>query len=187
VAAINLRISGNRIADIGPSLSLSFGILSQAVLGRGEVAGNEVRRTTILPAQPDTSPWMAMELIGDNVNVRGNLFESFGGDLQTPIPTTIVVTLESCIFGENQCFLDNSPGTSQVLVVGLESLQTIIASSNLVRGPSSTATGGFQPSMALVVPGADRPLVTVVGNITTQGISLNNNPLPTPWAPLNLP
>jgi len=187
IAALNLRISGNRIADIGPTAGSSFGILGQAILGRTDVAGNEVRRTTILPAQPDTTPWVAMELLGDNVNVRGNLFESFGGDLQTPIPTATVVTLESCIFGENQCFLDSAPGTSQVLVVGLESLQSIIASSNLVRGPSSTATGGFQPSMALIVPGTDRPPVTVVGNITTQGISVNNTPLSTPWAPLNLP
>ncbi|HKD84303.1 MAG TPA: DUF6519 domain-containing protein [Terriglobales bacterium] len=180
-----VRIAGNRIADIGPTAVVSAGILA-VVLGRLDVSDNDVRRATIPPAQPDQSIWLALAAAGVAVNVQGNLLESFGGTPQAAA-TVIISAQQGCTFSNNQCFLDDpSGGNSPVLVTSITA-QAIIASGNLVKGPTLFTSGApAPPSLALNVPATKILPMTAVGNITSNGIFVNNSPLAAPWAPLNV-
>jgi hypothetical protein len=183
LVASGARITGNRIADIAPAVLRG---IYAGVLNGLDVADNVVRRASTVPPQPDQSTWLAMQVFGDTLNVRGNLLESFGGIVgsQPPQPSTATIAaLQSCIFSNNQCFLDDPSGkTSPTLVVEVAG-HSIIAMGNRVQGPS----GEGASSMALVVPVATNiPSVTVVGNITTAGILVNSGPVPAAMAPLNI-
>jgi hypothetical protein len=178
-----VRIEGNRIADVGPSLAVSGGILVIAI-GRLDVDDNEVRRASLPPAKLDTTPWTAIEAIGLNeVSVRGNLFESFGS----------VVTVEvgsetsGVVFSDNHCLLDNPSPGGPVLVAEIVGA-AIVAANNFVKGPTEVLIGGVPPpSMALVTfVKSDNPPVTVIGNITAMGITVNDGPIPAAMRPLNL-
>ncbi|HEY6250655.1 MAG TPA: DUF6519 domain-containing protein [Candidatus Angelobacter sp.] len=180
--ASEVRIAGNRIVDIAPGiLSGIFGLL---VLGRLDATDNLVRRASIVPAQPDQAQWLALFALGQTVNIQGNLLESFGSNS----PGAVQINSQQCIFSNNQCFLDDPSGANTpILVINLIATQSIIAMGNRVQGPTASTSPAPSPSMALSVPAVGNiPPVTVIGNVTSAGISVNNGPVPTPMAPLNV-
>ncbi len=202
------RIGGNRISDIGPAASsVSSGVLV-VVLGTAthlNVANNEIRRAATLPDNPNQPGWLALIGLGRTVSVRGNLLESFAQNAQTNsaltslntvASTAYVMALESCLFSDNQCFQDDLVvGTQASNVVMVEvAVQTqglpIIASGNYLKGPKSLTAAGLPiPSLTLTAsqPAQNTgPLVTVLGNIVSSGIDVNNQVLGAPWAPLNV-
>jgi hypothetical protein len=97
----------------------------------------------------------------------------------------------SCIFSDNQCQLDNpNDMTSPPFAVQISG-QTIAASANRVLGghrnnPNTSAslslnTGAAAPNFLKGI--------TVLGNITSDGIVTNGAALTTttaPWGPLNI-
>lgn len=184
VIGSEVRIAGNRVVDIGPTNFTSEGIYAIG-LNRLDVTDNEVRRTTSTD-QPNQSLWLALAGYGDTVNVQGNLLESDGGTGQEP-GTVYLIALQTCTFSNNECFLDNAAGSQQILVAGIQA-QAVIAMGNLVQGPRGFSDAGITlPSLALSVPTNTKlPAVTVVGNMTGSGITVNGNALTTPWAPLNI-
>jgi len=179
------RIAGNRVVDIGPTTAVSIGVFV-ASLGRLDIVDNEVRRASIPPAQPDQSYWLAVLAAGETVSVQGNLLESFGGDGKGP-GVVDVIAANNCLFSNNQCLLDDPAGSQQILVAAVAG-QSVIAMGNLAQGPRGFSdTGAPLPSLALTVTGNPKlPPVTVVGNITGSGITVNGNTLAAPWAPLNV-
>src|SRR5262249_39364435 len=135
------------------------------------------------------SVWAALSinlLFGD-ANIRGNQFESFGS-----VPTVLVDTVtQSCLFCENQCFLEN-PNTAAleglVVRLGLSdrvNAGAIIASNNFVRGPAQFLTHNPGPVMNLNPKDAKKTL-TVLGNITSGGIAVGSSLLASPWDQLNV-
>jgi hypothetical protein len=188
---LDVRIAGNRVVDVGPAsppVVLGSGILMIAVVGRVDVVDNEVRRASIPPLNGDPSVWFAL-LIGTvfgDASIRGNLLESFGST-----PAALIGTARTCIFSDNQCFLDN-PITAplKVLVVQLgydeqSNAGAIIASNNFVQAPVQNNTGSQQQVMNLNSASAGKKL-TVLGNITIGGdITVGAAALGPPWAPLN--
>jgi len=187
--ADEVRIAGNRIVDIAPGI-LS-GIFALIVLGRLDAADNVVRRASIPPAQPAQIPSLALFAIAQTASIHGNLLESFGSNS----PGVAQITTQQCVFSNNQCFLDdpsNPTAGGPILAINIIATQLIIAMGNRVQGPTSAvgtalAGGATVPSMALTVPVVrDVIAVTVIGNITSSGISVNNNPVPAPMAPLNI-
>ena len=125
------------------------------------------------------------------VNVRGNLVESFGS-----LPTAMLLIARSCIFSDNQCFLDNSglaPLPRLAVSLGVNPkvpAGSIIASGNFVQVPVPvTQTGGSVTVMSLN-PASVAKNLTVLGNITSGLIVVDGTPLGAlttlPWAPLNV-
>ncbi len=179
--ASGLRIAGNRIINVAPMgpVTRGSGILLAAVTGRADVIDNEVRRTTTPPGVQDSSPWTALEIDSvDDVSIRGNLLESFGST-----PTVVIVATASCLFCDNQCFLDNSvlDVAAVILVVNIFA-DAIIASNNYLQG-----LGLREMSLN---PTSQPPQLTVLGNVLngqiTVGPGIPNVPLPAPWAALNV-
>ena len=208
------QVMSNRIADIGPPTSAASSAVFVAVLGvpttRLEIARNEIRRASTLPSSVDQPGWLALVALGRAVSVRGNLLESFGQNAATnsilssipaPSSSAYIVGMESCQFTDNQCFQDDLSSTNQqasnALVVQVQVAnqgQPIIAMGNLVQGPSRKTIHNEKfitiPSLTLVAaqPAQNNsgPVATVLGNITSNGIQVNNSPLAAPWAPLNV-
>ena len=189
----DVRIAGNRIVDIGPHgvVDFSAGIFVGIIVGRVDIVDNEVRRASILPANStDTSQWITLLIgvvVGD-VNVRGNLLESFGS-----IPTVALLFARSCIFSNNQCFLDN-PASAQlprlVVLLGASPKLTagaIIASGNFVQVPMLPNLGAGSPPVMNLNPANVSKSLTVLGNITSGRIEVGGSPLAAvPWGPLNV-
>jgi hypothetical protein len=208
------QIANNRFADIGPPTSAASSGALVAVLGLPntglEFVNNEIRRASVLPSNVDQPGWLALIALGRTVSVRGNLLESFGQNPQTnPVLSSVttqassayVAITESCLFTDNRCFQDDISSANQkwpnVLVVELQAAnqgQPIIAMGNYVHGPSGRSLQGSKfivtPSLTLTAaqPAQNNtgPVATVLGNITSNGIEVNNAPLAAPWAPLNI-
>jgi hypothetical protein len=187
MAGADVRITGNRIIDIGPQapVNASAGIFPYAILGRLVIADNEVRRASVPLLNGDASQWSAL-LIGvvlGDVSVRGNLLESFGST-----PTAVVLLARSCMFSDNHCLLDNplaTPLPTIAVRLGVDqslNAGAIIASNNLVQTPAP-------PHDAQVVmilnPLDGGKTMTVLGNITSGIIKVGTSDLGAPWAPLN--
>lgn len=190
--ASGARFSGNRIADIGPTTRESAGIAVQCV-GRLDVSGNEIRRASTPPATVDQSIWLALWLIGDTPLIQGNVLESFGGPGNNTASGAVDITATgSCTFSNNQCTLDNPANaqTPQIIVVELTAA-SIIAMGNRVIGPVSPL-GAAAFSMILNLPSSQKkiPPVTVIGNITSSGITLKAGStviaMPAAMVPLNV-
>jgi hypothetical protein len=181
--AADVRVADNRIVDIGPAgaVSISAGVLLPSAVGRVDLVDNEVRRATIPPPNSaDPSPWSAL-LLGDvvgDVNVRGNLLESFGG-----APTAQLLFARSCIFSDNQCLLDNSAAAALPRLVVELSAQAIIASGNFVQTP--VVASGAPPTVMSLKPLDVTKNLTVLGNITSGLIQAGTSTLAAPWLPLN--
>jgi hypothetical protein len=178
--AIDTRVEGNRILDIGPPslVTGSWGINIRSYFGRAHVLNNEVRRASVPPTTLDTSRWRALDLLAlGDVNVRGNLLESFG-----IVSTVRLLATNSCIFGENQCFLDNPAGVSAFALAVLAAGNVIVAPNNVVQVPAANGQG----VMMLSSKDKDHNL-TVSGNVTSGPIQLPGPaPLPATWLPLNV-
>jgi hypothetical protein len=191
----DVRLAGNHIADIGPvTSSTSFGVYVYTPVAsyRLDVVNNEIRRASILPKTLQHPGWLALALLGDTVNVRGNLLESVGQVSGDGIPlgktlvqasTAYISANGSCLFSDNQCFQDYTSKIARPLVVAIVA-KTIIAMGNRIQGPGAK-TGQF--SMSLEDGSAGKAgMLTAVGNITTAGIGVPDTPLSVPWAPLNI-
>jgi hypothetical protein len=100
-----VRITGNRVVNVAHDRAVDFGmgIWLTDVYGLADVVNNEVRRAFELPDERDASPWSALTIfrVFGNANIRGNLFKSFGAS-----STVFVLGSLSCLFCDNQCFLD---------------------------------------------------------------------------------
>jgi len=184
-----VRLTGNRIVDVGPqsAVGLSGGVLVGVVVGRLQIVNNEVRRASVPAKTGDMSPWGALflGLVFGDASVRGNLIEAFGR-----IPAALLLGSNSCIFTENQCFVDN-PGApsfpSLAVLLGLSSGTTnagaIVASNNFVQ---TQLTPGPAPIVMKLNPKDVNKTLTVVGNISSGDIQASGGPLPGAWIPLNV-
>ena len=177
----NLRVTGNRIVNVAENrvVKSGVGIFLTDVVGLADVVNNEVRRALDLPTPPDASPWSALAIgrVFGNANIRGNLFQSFGAS-----STVVVFGSLSCLFCENQCFLDNPDNLpASVVTLGFPSeaptAGAVVVSSNLLKGPGR----GF--GMFLNPAGQ---MFTILGNITSGPIRVGANPLGDPWKLLNV-
>jgi hypothetical protein len=187
-----VRIEGNRIVDIGPpgAVTLSAGILLLVLTGRVDISDNEVRRASVTPSNSaDASPSGALlvGLVGGDVNIRGNLLESFGS-----LSTVVLLLARSCIFANNQCFLDNAAAsnlTKLAVLLGANptaAAGAIAASSNFVQVPIPPNASGAPPVVVSLNPGNATNALTVLGNITSGRIQVDGAPLAAPWLPLNV-
>ncbi len=181
------RIAGNRIQNIGPIplKGSGFGIAMEFVGGRVDVADNEIRRS-LTPNPDDPSLWTTLEIVAcpNDVSIRGNLLEGFGQGHVALIGTAklLNVSPSSCIFSENQCLLDSSKPTQPVAEI---TAQAVAAANNYCKSPREAIGiqlhGPFTTDkQATVGP------VTVLGNLTSGVIKIENAPLGNPWAPLNV-
>ena len=190
----DVRIAGNRVLDIGPQgpVNVSVGIFPFAVLGRLAVNDNEVRRASVPQMNGDTSQWAAL-LIGvvlGDITIRGNLLEAFGS-----MAAVTVLISRSCIFANNQVFLDNpvAPSSSTLAVeLGVQINNqsyggAIIASNNFVQTPVPLEQTGFFSQVMTLNPKDKDKTLTVLGNITSGAIYVNGAPLdPKLGPPLNV-
>lgn len=113
------------------------------------------------------------------IAVRGNHLETYGG-----APAVDIASDGVCTFSDNRCLLDSRTAAGAAFV-GPEAATRItagavIASSNYIAGPRGV------PPMALHLPQAQQPPLTVVGNITSGTIRVNTGVLGDPWALLNV-
>ncbi len=185
VVATDTRISGNRIVDVAPTQTPSMGIYAR-VISRMDVIDNDVRRATTTPTKLDQSIWYALDAIGQTISVQGNLFESYAGNSQEPGTVAIEASL-SCTFSNNQCFLNDPNGDDSPALVVEISAPSIIAMGNLVQGPTGGLPTMAPASMILNLPsGTKVPPVTVIGNITSMGITVLPGPMPAAMVPLNI-
>jgi hypothetical protein len=178
--AVDARVEGNRILDIGPSTHVlgSWGISVHSYFGRAHVLNNEVRRASVPPAILDTSRWLSLDLLAlGDVSVRGNLLESFG-----IAPTVRITATGSCIFADNQCRLDNPAGSFFAIAVWAIG-NVIVVPNNVVQVPAA----GGKTVMQLGSKDPNHNL-TVSGNVTSGPIEVlpGPGPLPPTWAPLNV-
>ena len=192
--ATNLRITGNRVADIGPANSPnSLGVYVDAQPGNRlpsslDIADNEVRRSSSVPKDVMQPAWLALAARGDSVNVRGNLLESFGNvklggqfneSAKITSSTVFINAQGSCIFSNNQCLQDDTAEDAPPLVVSIQA-ESIAAIGNFVRGPFSSDGD----SMLLQTSGKNS--VTVIGNFTSENISVIPDGVPAAMFPLNV-
>jgi hypothetical protein len=191
-AVIDFRAAGNRIFDVGPPSTVgpSAGIVVAQAIGRVDIVDNEVRRAGVPSSSMDTSIWSAVFIwvTFGNVAIRGNILESFG-----VYPTVFVGFALSCVFTDNQCFLDNVTGANlPLLVVWLgfsdkSNAGAIMASNNFVWTPYPVLppTTEHPPVMILNPLDKDKTL-TVLGNIISGPISVSGADLGDPWNKLNV-
>jgi hypothetical protein len=191
MSVADVHIAGNRIIDIDPAgqAQEGGGIVAGITLGRLDIIDNEVRRATVPPAKPITSEWSALVLFGvlGATNIRGNVLESFGST-----PTVLLGLAPSCIFTDNQCFLDNVISANLPMVgvqLGLDAkvnAGAIMASNNFVQtSPGAGIAREPRPVMVLNPEDKDKTL-TVLGNITSGDILVGTTVLTGPWVPLNV-
>jgi Family of unknown function (DUF6519)/Right handed beta helix region len=187
---IGARFTGNRILNIGPieGINPSSGLGMISASGRVDVADNEVRRALAAPTNAGNTLWSALALLAGtgDLSVRGNLLESFG-----PGATVLLSFAGSCIFSDNQCQLDNPQGMAAPPFPVQVTSQTIIASANRVHGGhrnNPNTAGSVSLNTGAAAPNFLRG-ITVLGNITTDGIVANGAALTSatlPWGPLNI-
>lgn len=186
---VDLRIAGNRVVDVGPSTPIpgGLGIVVSEIVGRVDIVDNEVRRASIPPSKGDSSQWYALGIgvVFGDANIRGNRFESFGST-QTVL---VLIATRSCLFSDNQCFLDNVPNSPLPTIavqLGFDkrdiSAGAIIASGNYVQAP-----GRKQIDSVMSLHPRSATTLTVLGNITSGGgITVGGSALGTPWNQMNV-
>ena len=204
LACPSARIGGNYIANIGPPSATgeSAGVAISPPFGKALVVDNEIRRSQRSVGR--VGNWSALKIgaplqgaiaagsfltlptaeglvviSGDRVfevgtnsqitDVRGNVLDAFG-----MAETVIIDVAGSCIFSENQCFLDS--GQPEVSFVATISAPYVIASGNFLKGQQAAG-----PSTGLDI---HAPKFTILGNIS-RGIFVNGTPITDPWRSLN--
>jgi hypothetical protein len=103
---------------------------------------------------------------GSSLGVKGNVVLARGS-----APAVAVQSSADLIFSDNRCELN---GVRVLTAVGLRS-RCVVASSNRI-------TGGVRS----LVLDANAERVTVLGNITSNGVGLATGALPAHWEPLNV-
>jgi hypothetical protein len=113
------------------------------------------------------------------LSVRGNLLDAYGS-----APCVIAMFAGPCQFADNRCLLagDSKRVTQFTLFPGAGGSDSPVAASavvdaNYVSGPAGA------PCISLRLPEQDR--YTVLGNVGSGPIEVNDNPLPGPWDVLN--
>jgi hypothetical protein len=215
VACNSVRISGNDLSNIGPPgafLNQGAGILVQGPFDRVDVMDNSVRRSLTAPTAPNRSSWHAIRIaqpvtapaagvvtsvlfpfvvavsgsfiaVGANrvvvlppgkeiVAVRGNLLEAYG-----VAATVSVGVASSCVFSDNRCLLE-TPSTPTP-VADITSGAAIVNANFVRRLPASDNS----PALLL---GVGQGPFTMLGNIFSGLVRVNNAPLDAPWSPLNV-
>jgi hypothetical protein len=203
----SVQIAGNDVTAVGPLAEFAneaAGIAVTAPFDRLDVVDNVVRRAASRPDSPGRSDWTALRVgasaedvlralaalvffrrgdfdivVGEGnltvfprgreiAAVRGNLLDAFGS-----LPAVSVGVAGTCLLSDNRCLLTSGQGMPAA----------VVGAGALVANANSFETNGELPAALLEVP---RGPVTVLGNVATSPIFLNQNPLPPPWAPLNV-
>jgi len=115
----------------------------------------------VLDAGTSAAPLLRLS----SVMVEGNVLRARGG-----MPAVLMITGLDIKFSDNRCTL-NGNNTAVVL-----NCRVAVVSSNIVRGLGRNS---------VEVPSADVQ-ATVIGNVTSGEIFVRGQPLPAPWAPLNV-
>jgi len=204
VACPSVRVAGNFVAEVGRSRTdlWSAGIAATSGYEMLDVADNTV---TGVEAEGD---WYALRVGTSDVpepmyrldilyyqgstgglshgqiqkerplptgttGVRGNEFRALGGGL-----IALVASNDNCTFAENRCISPEAKGFPVSLTV-----ETLALSTNHVLGGTdrSVDVNGLRP-----IHDKNRYALTALGNLTTNGIMVDGQPLGQPWAPLNI-
>lgn len=109
------------------------------------------------------------DLQRSSVGVRGNVADAFGRT-----PSILLITQAECLLGENRVTLDTRSQSDAAI-------RAFVAAAAVTANLVSTRRG---------VPAIDLQLLgggpfTVLGNITSGAIDVNNSALPAPWDALN--
>jgi hypothetical protein len=130
--------------------------------------------------------WPFAALADTQIRIDENIIGAAHSASNLPL-VKVVGGAGNCIFSENQCTLQ-ARGTVSIPSVWIQDSR-IVAANNIVRR-QSVAGAGTGGSMALFCDSLGvnppRPMVTVLGNITTSTITVNGPALPAPFAPLNI-
>ena len=198
-------ITGNELSEIGPKdafFGTATGILVQAPAGAVSIEGNRIRRDAQAHAA-DASLWFGIVVFAQvqaagaaimavpqtlqrfvgaasaapgpapgpsaTASVRGNVVAARGG-----AHAVAVMTSPTCEFSGNQCThtASGSTGTQPDVLLAAPA---VIAANNRIAGPKG-------PSLALQTQEGH---FTVLGNVTSGEILVQNAALAAPWAALN--
>jgi hypothetical protein len=176
-----------------------------------------VRGTAVMDQPPTAVAgnigWVVGDLSGvliklqqgrEGISVRGNLMQSEGFG---PVIDINVPTADACLFSDNRCFLEASAprrtvgigefairtgiagsaeGPARIArviasIVKIE-VRSVVVSANYIEGPKNV-----QALQATVVKDGDVARATILGNISTGGMMLNDVGLESlPWAAFNV-
>lgn len=213
VDSISARIADNTVYDIGPPragsfehLLFRFGIWVVSAIDRLDVLDNDVNRNRapVVERANDMTFWFSLFIKEvfpaapiaqgqtvvtaddrfividgfirrwprgpETIAVRGNILDGYG--TSTPI---VIESKGACLFGDNRCnfvpVTDSSPPIAEI------TCEAIIVNANFFR---------TSPTDKTVLLKGDIEHITVLGNIASGLIWINNNQLGSPWAPLNI-
>jgi Family of unknown function (DUF6519) len=209
----SVRVGGNEVLDIEPVRGRgSAGIASALAFDRLDVHDNRVelpqlrgptREFALLigPVDDDDLWEQLAGMLGDPApkpdlkkppnsqnltgreslaGVRGNVLECAGGRAEAGGPSTValITTGGHCVFGENRCRIRlASKGEVPVKITA----ETLALSTNQVL-----QKGGNESVDAHVPPVSHGAAITVLGNLTSRPIRVNNAGLTANWKPLNI-
>lgn len=185
ISAENSReatITGNDISDVGPIAA--GGGAASGVLARGvavaNVSNNVVRQTSSGSTAEVPFRGIMLSTVADKIeNLTGEAVLN-GNMVYGNSAGLLSARIGHCVANGNLCKQAAEIGEGGTAAVMAVTGVTCIASSNRVL------SAGKLTGLSITVPQADKPKATVVGNIVAIAIRLNDNPLPAPWAPLNV-
>jgi hypothetical protein len=152
----------------GSSMRIATLDTSAKVEGIGKVTG------IVIGGRGEWGTVVSTDTTTESLSVTGNTLTSRGG--QRSYAMIARVDGESAVCN-NRCTLDSESGQPAALIAA----KAVIAGTNFATG-GSRAKG----SIAILPLGESRR-VTVVGNITTDGITIGGSSISgTPWEPLNV-
>lgn len=123
----------------------------------------------VFNVQQSVGDIVLLDLRRGSVGVRGNVADAFG-----LAPAILIVTAAECVLGENRVTLDTR---SQAAAAIRAYVAAAAVTANLVSGDRTVT------AIDLHLPGG-APF-TVLGNITSGLINVNNSSVPPPWDALN--
>ncbi|WP_266156975.1 DUF6519 domain-containing protein [Dyella silvatica] len=176
-------VSGNDISDIGMPGSLDqtcYGIIAVANFAQLAVSGNTVRQNSTDTTQSGSFSAIAVNDIekgGEMLIAEGNMLTG-----NSVIPLVDIGQGGHCGFTGNVCQQTGTPDTANPVVQ--IACDTAIAGNN--RIVSSSIQTGLAITVTTVSIDKQEPAATVLGNIVSRRITLNNDMLKAPWEPLNL-
>jgi hypothetical protein len=187
-------VAGNDISDVGQSGAgalVGYGINAASVQVEVTLRGNTVRQSAT--AQTQAGEFSAIRIrpsVGTTgqgattceVSVSNNALEG-----SSVLSLVDVQGADACVMTANRCRVNGTTSATGLKgsapAVSLQA-QTAIVGENRIQGASTTF------DLSITVPfDAEKQLgLTLLGNIVTAGIEVNNAVLPTssPWAPLNI-
>ena len=208
LASNSVRLAGNDVGDIGPAeggAQTSAGIEVIGTFDQLDVVNNHVRRSRSVSQVVDNADWYAVlingaraqpprlrglntffaartntafllsanrilaQLLGREwVSLQGNFLEAYG------VGATVRAAVGgACTFNDNRCTLRGREQPAVDLAAG-----AAVVNANQVQGTLG--------KVAVLLKLPDAAPFTVLGNITHNGIQVNDAFLAAPWAPLNV-